>query len=251
MLKIQAPSRSPTVQSHGRRQSGMSIVELLVGVAVGLFVVAGAATLAATQLGENRRLLLEAQLQQDLRAAADVMSREIRRAGARQFPEQYVWTPGKVGILDLSVDNHISPTGTSVTSAITFRYYRQELVVRDLGYQLSGSKVRTKVVGSFEDLTDPGIMTVDSFTVTPSHAVEPTPAAPTPQRLPCPKLCPDGTSDCWPSMRVREFAVQTDATSTSDGAVRRSLGFVVRPRNDELLRDAAVVGTAAAAVCPA
>jgi len=34
-----------------------------------------------TQLGDNRRLLLEAQMQQDMRTAADLISRDLRRAG--------------------------------------------------------------------------------------------------------------------------------------------------------------------------
>jgi type IV pilus assembly protein PilW len=41
-----------------RGQRGLSIVELMVGVAIGLFVVAGAAMLLSTQLSDNRQLLL-------------------------------------------------------------------------------------------------------------------------------------------------------------------------------------------------
>ena len=51
----------------------------MVGVAVGLFVVAAASMLVATQLSDNRRLTLETQVQQDLRAAADIITRELRR----------------------------------------------------------------------------------------------------------------------------------------------------------------------------
>ena len=42
-------------QNLSRRQSGLSIVELMVGLALGLFVVAGATVVATTQLGDNRR----------------------------------------------------------------------------------------------------------------------------------------------------------------------------------------------------
>ncbi len=60
---------------------GMSIVELMVGITISLFIVAGATLVLTTQLDTNRRLLLEAQLQQDLRTAADMISRDVRRAG--------------------------------------------------------------------------------------------------------------------------------------------------------------------------
>ncbi len=62
-------------------QRGLSLVELMVGIAVGLFIVAGTVTLATSQLSENRRVLLETQVQQDLRAAADIIARDLRRAG--------------------------------------------------------------------------------------------------------------------------------------------------------------------------
>jgi uncharacterized protein YneF (UPF0154 family) len=74
----------------------MSIVELMVGVAIGLLIVAAATLMMSGQLSENRRLLVEAQLQQDLRAAADIMTREIRRTGAMIEPHslQTVWFDG-------------------------------------------------------------------------------------------------------------------------------------------------------------
>ncbi len=45
-----------------RSQRGLSLVELMVGITDGLFVVAAAATLVANQLSDNRRLLLETQV---------------------------------------------------------------------------------------------------------------------------------------------------------------------------------------------
>lgn len=75
------------------RQRGLSLVELMVGIAVGLFVVAGAIGVVTTQLGDNRRLLLETQVQQDLRATADIITRELRRAGADSNAMNQVWAP--------------------------------------------------------------------------------------------------------------------------------------------------------------
>ena len=63
-----------------RAQRGLSIVELLVGVAVGLFIVAGSTKLFVDYLSNNRGLLLETRINQDLRAAADLVARDLRRA---------------------------------------------------------------------------------------------------------------------------------------------------------------------------
>lgn len=69
--------RSMYHREGGARQRGLSLVELMVGITVGLFVVAAAATLVANQLSDNRRLLLETQVQQDLRATMDIITRAV------------------------------------------------------------------------------------------------------------------------------------------------------------------------------
>ena len=74
MHLIHATARQPS-----RRARGLSIVELLVGIAVGLFVLAGATLLVSSQLSDNRQLMLETQVQQDLRASADLIARPTPR----------------------------------------------------------------------------------------------------------------------------------------------------------------------------
>lgn len=218
------------------QQAGLSLVELMVGIAVGMLVVAGAAMLTANQLSDNRRLLLEAQVQQDLRASADVITREVRRSGSRQTPEQFIWTPTTSG-LDAGTMDDVSPASGGTTDQVLFRYMRSGVSGGQLGYRLNGSRVQARMTTpvSWVDLTDTKAMTVNSFTVDQRHAEVPTPAAPEPDRLPCPKLCPDGTNACWPLLRVRTFEVAVTATSTSDAAVKRSLRTVTHPRNDQLL----------------
>lgn len=219
-----------------KQQTGLSLVELMVGIAVGMLVVAGAAMLTANQLSDNRRLLLEAQVQQDLRASADVITREVRRSGSRQNPEQFIWTPTTSG-QDAGTMDDVTPASGGTTDQVLFRYMRSGVGGGQLGYRLNGSRVQARMTTpiSWIDLTDTKAMTVNSFTVDQRHAEIPTPAAPEPDRLPCPKLCPDGTNACWPLLRVRTFEVAVTATSTSDAAVKRILRTVTHPRNDQLL----------------
>ena len=72
--------------SAGRRPSrpcvqGVLLIELMIGISIGLLIAAAAVTFVAGHLNDNRRLLLESRLMQDLRTAADIVARDLRRAG--------------------------------------------------------------------------------------------------------------------------------------------------------------------------
>jgi type IV pilus assembly protein PilW len=206
-----------------RRQMGLSIVELMVGIAVGLLVVAGAVVVTTSQLGDNRRLLLETQLQQDLRATADIISRELRRAGANVAPnaaESAVWFPGSPG-------SQPNPFAFVAPDASEFSYRRSAGATGPYGFQLEGTVIKSQLAAAgWQDLTDSATMRVTGFTVTP----EPEPA----QLLPCPRLCADLSTDCWPTVAVRKYRVEITASATNDPAIQRSITSVVRLRNDEV-----------------
>ena len=86
---------------------GLSLIELMVGIAVGLFIVAAATVLVSGQLGENRRLMLDTQLQQDLRATADIITRELRRANANSPSENFISYPTRA-----AQENSLASLGT-------------------------------------------------------------------------------------------------------------------------------------------
>lgn len=63
------------------RQTGVTLVELLIGMLVGLVVVAGGISVFTTSLrGQSDNIKLS-RLNQDLRSMIDIMARDIRRAG--------------------------------------------------------------------------------------------------------------------------------------------------------------------------
>ncbi|MBB2486397.1 hypothetical protein H5407_14325 [Mitsuaria sp. WAJ17] len=63
-------------------QSGWTLVDLMIGMAVGLFLCAVAGTLVLSQWREHRHLLAETLLQQELRNAIALMRHEVHRSGA-------------------------------------------------------------------------------------------------------------------------------------------------------------------------
>jgi type II secretory pathway component PulJ len=202
-----------------RRQSrGLSLVELMVGVAVSLFVVAAAAMLVSTQLTDNRRLLLETQLQQDLRATADIITRELRRSGYWQSAESQVPAQSNSaispnGYLALAVDS-------AASAAVIYRYRRLS------GSESFGFKLQDGVIKACQGET--ALNTIDTVREG-GRARTANGAAMT---LPCPSLCADGTTDCWPRVGVRELTVTIAGTSRTDDAVSRTLTTSVRVRND-------------------
>lgn len=211
------------------RQRGLSLVELMVGIAVGLFVVAAASMLVSTQLNDNRSLLLETQLQQDLRAAADIITRELRRAGHWQAAQQALAAapvPAAANPHALLAKSATQPVvDGEPASEVRYQLNSSTGVTGPFGFKHEGHALKTLLAGAgWHELTDPNTLHVTAFSVTPRFG----PA----MRLPCPQLCADGTADCWPTATVRELVVDIAGQSAVDAAVQRSLRTVVRVRND-------------------
>ncbi len=241
-----APGRTP------RRQRGLSIVELMVGVAIGLFVVAAASMLVATQLSDNRRLMLETQVQQDLRATADIITRELRRAGHWGKARDGVWSAGNTALIR---DNRYSRITKDVdsdfadgeeSSTVLFAYSRSgkesdengtRNSAEELGFErvvADGKGVIWTYLGAAnpQPLTDSNTLDVTEFKLTMNVQ---------PIRLECPNPCPDPLVDCRPELQVRDVRIDITGRAAHDSSVQRSLSSNVRLRND-----AVIAGT-----CPA
>ena len=235
-----------TFRRRQSRQRGLSLVELMVGIAMGMFIVAAASTLVITQLSANRRLLLEVQVQQDLRATADIITRELRRAGSISQianADAFVWTPGTSWVPDVALSVVTPAAGTA--TAITFRSSRTQGQSGPYGFRRSTTADGKGVIESelalagWQQLTDPATMDVTSFTVT-------TQAEPA-LVVACSKLCADSTQSCWPRVTVRAYAIDITGRAATDPSVLRSVRSVVRLKNDLFAADAAL----GARTCPA
>ena len=221
--------------SHQRAgsQSGLSIVELMVGIAIGLIIVAAASLLMSGQLTENRRLLAETQLQQDLRAASDIITRELRRVGADTETQslQSLWFPRRTTAVQenlLSRPITIEPAPGISAAEVKFTYNPGSAGIGIFGYKLVGGRIQTRMAaGGWQELTDPRVMTVTSFTITRDADTE--------IQVPCAKVCP-GTNDaaCWPKLKIRNLSVAIAASAAADSNIGRSIRTRVRVRNDYL-----------------
>ena len=123
----------------GAPARGLSLVELMVGITIGLIVVAGATLLTATQLSDNRRLLLETQVQQDLRAAADIIAREVRRGGYNAFAHSLTWDPDQPALQPIA-NPYRGLALNNGPEVVTYRYQRPGILAPfSFGYQWTSS----------------------------------------------------------------------------------------------------------------
>jgi prepilin peptidase dependent protein B len=220
-----------------RGQRGLSIVEMMVGVAIGLIIVAAATLMVAAQLADNRRLLLETQIQQDLRATADLISRDLRRAGFWKGADRGTATgAAALGALANPYVAMSPPNDGDTATEVTYRYASpanvEDNAVTDderLGFRLNraaGSIESQLGADNWQALTDTGALKVTRFLVTADH--QPVPLA-------CHRACSPGGPVCPPVQLVRAYRVEIEGEARADAAIRRSVRTYVRVRNDEII----------------
>lgn len=215
--------RAPRI---ARRQRGLSLVELVVAAAVAMFVFAGAVQLMVSQVDGSRRLLVEARLQQDLRAAGDLVARDLRRAGYWQGAVRALQPP-----LRLNPYAATTPAAEAVSSTALYSYSRDP-VENDIvdanerfGLRLQGGVLQALDANGWQQLTDPGTVRITQFRIVPQL-----------QSLPLGQLCEPGCDaddpDC-PRLVMRRYEIVISGHSTRDMRMRRELRESVRLRNDE------------------
>ena len=213
-----------------RRIRGLSMVELLVGVAIGLLVAAGGAGFLASHLRESRSVLIESRLMQDLRTAADVITRDLRRAGYWSGAEAGVWAPAASAVL-ANPYVAVEPSA-SASDSVGFRYSRDSTENQSVdtneqfGYRLRNGTLEMQLgAGNWQALTDSGTVAITVFSVTPSTQEISLAAA-------CPSACAASSTTCPPRARVRSLALLISGRAVGDGNVTRTVRSNVRLRND-------------------
>jgi type IV pilus assembly protein PilW len=220
-----------------RAARGVSLIELMVGLAIGLFIVAGTLTMFANQVGSSRQLLQQARLHQEMRSVMDLVTRDLRRAGA--------WDNAILGTVA------IGPTSTTlrnpyqaidVTPGVNDADMIEHRFTRDVasghhpendlpdpyeqfGFKQDGDVLRMKLGGSgWQPLTDPAVIRVTRFKITPG-----------PLPLTLTSACQGGCAGAsCPVLTVQRFTLELEAALATDASIKRTLVTTVRPRNDQI-----------------
>jgi type IV pilus assembly protein PilW len=235
----------------GALRRGVSIVELMVGITISLFILAGASLVLTTQLDSNRRLLLEAQVQQDLRTTADMISRDVRRAGywAKAFCNVQPASQDAAACPVANPYNGMAPAvaaGAQVVDALEYRRSTdfengRNINFEDDGVDAEANRPREHVgfrfnegagtieymVGNnnWQTLTDPAVLQITQFTMTINSQALPAPCA----AVGCQALGP--ACDGPMSVHSRELTFTIVGRAVHDASVQRSLRENVRLRN--------------------
>lgn len=221
-----------------RRQRGLSIVELMIGVTIGLFILAGAALVLTTQLGDNRRLLLETQVQQDLRATADMIARDVRTAGYWAHAYRQVW-PEVATPFPLNPYALMTPReATDPVDTLTFSRSLNEVGLQvgtddDVvtaneqgGFRWNKTNGTIDVQlsdGNWQALTDPAVLAVTDFSMVVT-AVD--------LALPTGATCQTGPTGCPMVLSARDVQYTIAVEAVHDRSVKRTIRNRLRLRND-------------------
>ncbi len=213
-----------------RRELGFSIIELMVGIALALLIAAAATLLLGSSVSENRRLLLEAQLTQDLRSAADLIVRQTRRSGhwgsastlglwsatASALPNPYAALAPDAGISDTIALRYSQDTNENNTVDAS----------EQVGFRLHNGALEAQLgERNWQALTDPSTLVVTGFRVQPRVQSVMLESA-------C--ACAAGTACAAPLAQVRSVDIEISGRAASDASVLRTVRSTVRIRNDNV-----------------
>lgn len=236
------PARWPR-RAGWRYSRGLSIVELLVGVAIGLFLLAGASAMLVSSIISSRGLLAEARVNQNLRSAADLITRDLRRAG--------YWENAMAGTTTTGTASTANPnagiSASTGSSTITYSLARDAAAGRaanntleddeKFAFGLSAGAIQMQVGSStWQAVTDVNVLTMTALTITPVETSLDI-------RDSCAIACCDAVSGTCaainvtvppgcPKITVRRYDISLTGQSTTDSAVVRTLRTSVRVRND-------------------
>jgi prepilin peptidase dependent protein B len=218
----------PVMRSRPRA-AGFSIVELLAGTAVGLAIVAAGTAIVLRHARESQALTIETRLTQDLRTAADIVARDLRRAG--HWGGAASGVRGDDGAPVLANPYAVVAPDAAASDAVRLAFSRDATENDSVdGNERFGFRLRNGAIelqlgdGNWQALTDPATLTVTAFEVEPR--VEETSL----ERF-CAEPCAVGSLTCPPRQQVRSFAVAIEGRAVANPAVRRSVLAAARLRN--------------------
>jgi prepilin peptidase dependent protein B len=247
--------RMPRAKRSRAWQQGLSIVELLVGIAVGLFVVGGAVKLFVDNLTNNRRMLVETRVNQDLRAAADLIVRDLRRAG--------YWRNAQAGIsTDPAVAGVVNPyrvVDSSVANELSYSYSKDDIDALDPTIESFGVRrstvsgvgvlqLRNGSASGWQTITDPGTLDIPvgglNIAAPTTRYVDIWDACSclfsrtcTKEQFADPNPITTVTGIYFanrPRLAVRQFTLVLSGNAVSDTRVVRQITEQVRVRDDEM-----------------
>lgn len=222
---------NPIVKAH--KQRGSSLVELMIAMLASLVVLVGMITVTVTSLQSSRENLQIMRLDQELRAAMNMMINDIQRAG--------YWRDAQNDLQQNTNTNPFMAAGTDLSipnaSCILLTYDSNNDGAlpaintgtddERYGFRLSGGAIQSRTVSApfscaaaantWENLTDTNVVNIASlhFTTVPAAGYQ--------------VINMGGTA----TLTVREVQISMTGNLVGDAAISRTLVESVRVQNDK------------------
>lgn len=154
------------------KQRGLSLVELMITITLGLILMAALTSVFSSTIGTNSRSLKLSQLQEEATAAMDLLIGDLKRTGYRANAHFLIVDPDNVvaGFNNtVTVSQHPDETANS---CILFDYDANANALHDgdverFGYRLRNGQIQRRSAGlgcadaGWEGLTSPDLIQVD------------------------------------------------------------------------------------------
>ncbi|WP_417681379.1 PilW family protein [Pseudidiomarina aquimaris] len=161
------------------RQKGLSIVELMITITLGLLLMAALTAVFSNTIGVNSRSLKLSQMHEEATAIMDLMVGELRRTGYRGDAAELVYDPANAST-DFNNTIAVSQyTGEEANSCITFSYDEDADGIHDgaaenYGFRIRDNKIQRRQAssgcdsGGWQDVTSTAMLVVNDleFTLT-------------------------------------------------------------------------------------
>ena len=193
-----------------RKQRGLSLVELMVAMVIGMIVIGASLSVFIGILGANSTQMKISRLNHELRTAMTAVTRDLRRAGYNN------WTVAQLSTGDFTASGQLVPTmtvGTVGSVEVSYDIDSNGGTER-YGFQLVGNVLQAYVgAPGWTNVTDPNVIQITSFAIT--------------NRSPAP-ISPTGAVS---TVTVPVYSIVITGRLTSDNTVVRTLQETVRLRN--------------------
>ncbi|MGL6039619.1 MAG: PilW family protein, partial [Deefgea sp.] len=115
-----------------KHHQGFTLIEVLVAMTLGLIIIGGAFSYFLSTLKTSKVMLSQSKLQQEIRASADLMQRDLRRAGYKPNGSTADVSTIYLGKTDAAL---------SANNCVLYSYVNEQNVMRVSGFLLHNNKL--------------------------------------------------------------------------------------------------------------
>lgn len=209
------------------RQHGFSLIEMMIGLAVGIIVVGAVSSFAVATLRSSSQNIQSSRLTQDLRTAMTLVTRELRRSGYDAVAVSRLGTGSELSNYTTLQAPPYGPSG-----CLSYQYNRlsgnQFRAIRansgSLEMATATGAITNCANGTWEVVSDPDVVTITAFE--PSETREPF------SSIVESKVVGSDTEAMAGCGVVRNISIGITGSLATDASVSRSIRDQVRVRAD-------------------